>query len=54
MASEKACPHGPGERVVTSQTWICDSPTKVERLPTEILRPEVAEILRRPDTVLTS
>ena len=46
MASEKVCPPGPNERVVTSQTRIRESLTKVERLPTEILRPEVSEILR--------
>jgi sulfate adenylyltransferase len=54
MASEKVCPHGPAERVVTSQTRVRESLAKGERLPTEILRPEVAEVLRRPDAVLTS
>jgi sulfate adenylyltransferase len=54
MASEKVCPHGPGERVVTSQTRVRESLAKGETLPTEILRPEVAEVLRRSDAVLTS
>ena len=54
MASEKVCPHGPTERVATSQTRVRESLAKGERLPTEILRPEVAEVLRRPDAVLTS
>ena len=54
MASEKVCPHGPAERVATSQTRVRESLAKGETLPTEILRPEVAEVLRRPDAVLTS
>jgi sulfate adenylyltransferase len=54
MASERVCPHGPGERVATSQTKIREALAKGEPLPTEILRPEVAEVLRRPDAVLTS
>ena len=54
MASEKVCPHGPAERVVTSQTRIRESLAKGESLPSEILRPEVAEVLRRSDAVLTS
>ena len=54
MASEKVCPHGAGERVATSQTRIREALTKGEALPTEILRPEVADVLRRSDAVLTS
>jgi sulfate adenylyltransferase len=54
MASKKVCPHGPSDRVVTSQTRVRESLAKGETLPTEILRPEVAEVLRRPDAVLTS
>ena len=54
MASEKVCPHGPAERVATSQTRVRESLAKGETLPTEILRPEVAEVLRRTDAVLTS
>ena len=54
MASTKVCPHGASERVATSQTRIRESLAKGERLPMEILRPEVAEVLRRPDAVLTS
>jgi len=54
MASEKVCPHGPGDRVVTSQTRVRESLARGESLPTEVLRPEVAEVLRRSDAVLTS
>jgi sulfate adenylyltransferase len=54
MASEKVCPHGPAERVATSQTRIRESLARGESLPTEILRPEVADVLRRSDAVLTS
>jgi len=54
MASEKVCPHPPAERVSTSQTRVRESLAKGESLPTEILRPEVAEVLRRSDAVLTS
>ncbi len=54
MASEKVCPHGAAERVQTSQTRVRESLAKGERLPSEILRPEVAEVLRRPGAVLTS
>jgi sulfate adenylyltransferase len=54
MASEKVCPHAATERVVTSQTRVRESLAKGERLPAEILRPEVADVLRRPDAVLTS
>jgi sulfate adenylyltransferase len=54
MASEKVCPHGKADRVTTSQTRIRESLAKGEALPSEILRPEVAEVLRRPDAVLNS
>ncbi len=54
MASEKVCPHGPAERVATSQTRVREALAKGETLPSEILRPEVAEVLRRSDAVLTS
>jgi sulfate adenylyltransferase len=53
MASEKVCPHGPADRVATSQTRVRESLAKGERLPSEILRPEVADVLRRTDAVLT-
>ena len=53
MASEKVCPHGPGERVATSQSRVREALAKGESLPTEILRPEVADVLRRADAVLT-
>jgi len=54
MASDKVCPHGSAERVTTSQTRVRESLARGETLPTEILRPEVAEVLRRPGAVLTS
>lgn len=54
MASEKVCPHPPTDRVATSQTRVREALTKGEELPSEILRPEVAAVLRRSDAVLTS
>jgi sulfate adenylyltransferase len=54
MASEKVCPHGPSERVQASQTRVRESLAKGEQLPVEILRPEVADVLRRPGAVLSS
>jgi sulfate adenylyltransferase len=54
MASEKVCAHPATDHVLTSQTRVRESLAKGESLPTEILRPEVAAVLRRPDAVLTS
>ncbi len=54
MASEKVCPHPASDRVATSQTRVRESLAHGESLPSEILRPEVAAVLRRPDAVLTS
>jgi len=53
MASEKVCPHDPSHRVQTSQTRIRESLTSGAPLPVEILRPEVADVLRRPNVILT-
>lgn len=53
MASQKVCPHDPSERAATSQTRIRESLANGTPLPAEILRPEVAAILRRPDVILT-
>lgn len=54
MASAKTCAHGPEARVDTSQTRIRAGLAQGGEIPTELLRPEVAEILRRPDGILTS
>jgi sulfate adenylyltransferase len=53
MASEKVCPHDPSNRVQTSQTRIRESLANGSELPVEILRPEVAAVLRRPNIILT-
>lgn len=53
MASEKVCPHDPSFRVQTSQTRIRESLASGGELPVEILRPEVAAVLRRPNVILT-
>ncbi len=52
MASEKVCPHGVAERVATSQTRVREALVRGETLPTEILRPEVAQVLRGADALL--
>ncbi len=54
MASRKTCPHPVTDRAEASQTRIREALAKGEKLPAEILRPEVAEILRRPGGLLTS
>ncbi len=54
MASEKVCPHGVAERVATSQTRVREALVRGEDLPTEILRPEVAAVLRGADALLSS
>ncbi|HTP54682.1 MAG TPA: sulfate adenylyltransferase [Thermoplasmata archaeon] len=53
MASEKVCPHDPSNRVQTSQTRIRESLANGSELPVEILRPEVAAVLRQPNIILT-
>ena len=52
MATPKTCAHAPDRRVDTSQTRIRKALASGEKLPTEILRPEVAEILARGDALL--
>jgi sulfate adenylyltransferase len=54
MASEKTCAHPASDRVDTSQTRIRESLASGGAIPMEILRPEVAEILRRPNVTLTA
>jgi sulfate adenylyltransferase len=52
MATEKTCPHPESEHLSTSQTKIRDLLKQGKDLPEQILRPEVAEILGRPDVIL--
>jgi sulfate adenylyltransferase len=54
MATEKVCPHPVEDRVQTAQTRIREALAKGEPLPSEVLRPEVASVLRRSDALLTS
>lgn len=49
MATMKTCPHPASDRVDTSQTRIRKALAEGQPLPAEILRPEVAEILRQPN-----
>lgn len=49
MATMKTCPHPASDRVDTSQTRIRKALAEGQPLPGEILRPEVAEILRQPN-----
>jgi len=51
MASSKVCPHPEEYRESTSQTRIRKLLVEGKPLPTEILRPEVAEVLRGGDVI---
>jgi sulfate adenylyltransferase len=51
MASSKICPHPASEHQSTSQTLIRQKLRNGEKLPHEILRPEVAEVLARGDVL---
>jgi sulfate adenylyltransferase len=53
MASEKTCAHPASDRAATSQTRIREALASGAELPMEILRPEVAAVLRRPGATLT-
>ncbi len=53
MATPKTCGHGASEHLDTSQTRIRAALAKGEKLPSEIIRPEVVEILSRGDVLLT-
>jgi sulfate adenylyltransferase len=53
MASTKTCVHPASDRAATSQTRIREALASGAPLPSEILRPEVAEVLRRPNVILT-
>ena len=52
MASARTCAHPPDRRLNTSQTLIREALAKGEALPSEIIRPEVAQILGRGDVLL--
>ena len=49
MASPRSCGHTPADRIDTSQSRIRRLLGAGEPLPPELLRPEVADILREPD-----
>lgn len=51
-ATAKTCPHPATNRVDTSQTRIRQALQNGGEIPPELLRPEVAEILREPDVLL--
>jgi sulfate adenylyltransferase len=51
MASRKVCPHGDEFHESTSQTRIRKLLSEGKPLPPEILRPEVAEVLRKGDVI---
>lgn len=53
MASRKTCSHPASDRAETSQSRIREALATGAPLPPEILRPEVAEVLRRPNVMLT-
>ncbi|MDG6928996.1 MAG: sulfate adenylyltransferase [Nitrososphaerota archaeon] len=53
MASSKVCPHPKEQHIDTSQTGIRKRLAEGKPLPTEILRPEVAEVLRGGDVFVT-
>jgi sulfate adenylyltransferase len=52
MATEKTCPHPSSEHISTSQTRIRELLRQEKDLPAEILRAEVAEILKKGNIIL--
>jgi sulfate adenylyltransferase len=54
MASPKTCPHPASDRIDTSQTRIRKALADGSPIPPELVRPEVAEVLRRPNVTLTN
>ncbi len=53
MATPRTCAHPADHRIDTSQTRIRTALSKGEPLPSEIIRPEIAEILGRGDVLLS-
>jgi sulfate adenylyltransferase len=54
MASRKTCAHSPARRLDTSQTRIRNALARHEPLPSELLRPEVADVLSRGNVLSTA
>ncbi|MCI4349001.1 MAG: hypothetical protein L3J93_02120 [Thermoplasmata archaeon] len=52
MATEKTCPHPTSDRLDTSQTRIRRELAAGNPPPSELVRPEVAAILREPDVLV--
>ncbi len=52
ITSDKVCPHGNDHRLIISQTKIREMLIKKEKIPSEIIRPEVAEVLYGDDVLL--
>jgi sulfate adenylyltransferase len=52
MATTKTCNHPASERLATSQTAIRTALSQRQPLPTEVIRPEVAEVLSGAESVL--
>ncbi|MCI4346096.1 MAG: sulfate adenylyltransferase [Thermoplasmata archaeon] len=52
MATTKTCAHPPTDRLATSQTAIRTALAEHKPLPTEVIRPEVAEVLSGSESVL--
>ena len=52
MATGKTCPHPESDHLSTSQTMIREKLARGESLPIEVLRPEVAAVLAKPDVIL--
>ncbi|MEM3802837.1 MAG: sulfate adenylyltransferase [Conexivisphaerales archaeon] len=53
MVSSKVCPHPEDNHVSTSQTKIRKLISEGKPIPSEIIRPEVAEVLSAKDVILT-
>ena len=53
MASDRTCAHPTDHRMNTSQTRIREALARGEALPSEIIRPEVAQVLSRGDVLIT-
>ncbi len=53
-ATDRTCPHPVSERLVIAQTELRRRLKAGEPLPAEVLRPEVAAILSRPNVLLTA